>query len=107
MLVDSANLAFVIYGTYRGSVTNFGDYLHLEFQSWNFPAIVLSAIVLEVSVQHFYAIRIYRLSRSPYLPAAISAISLTAFAFGLVFSAKVLAVVSQFFWFVVAHSFGL
>jgi hypothetical protein len=89
MLVDSVNMGFVIYASYNTSVTNFGDYLPLEFLPWYLPGIFSSAIVLEVSVQHFYAFRIYRLSkRSPYLPAAISVISLIAFAFGLVFSAK-------------------
>jgi hypothetical protein len=91
MLVDSVNVCFVSYATYYVSVTNFGDYLALELLPWSLPAVALSAIVLEVSVQHFYAIRIYRLSRgSPYLPAAISAISLTAFGFGIVFGTKVL-----------------
>ncbi|KAI9435958.1 hypothetical protein H4582DRAFT_491991 [Lactarius indigo] len=39
-------------------------------------AVVISTVVLEVSVQNFYAYRIYCLSwHSPYLPAAINLVS--------------------------------
>jgi len=51
--------------------------------------VILTATVLEVSVQHFYAYRIYLLSKgSPYLPAAISVVSLAAFGVGTVFGVK-------------------
>ncbi|KAI9465998.1 hypothetical protein BJY52DRAFT_315551 [Lactarius psammicola] len=72
MLVDSTNMVFVVCTTYHIGVTNFGDYWSLRFVPWSLPAIALSGFVLEVSVQHFYAYRIYLLGkRSPYLPAAI------------------------------------
>ncbi|KAH9004834.1 hypothetical protein EDB83DRAFT_2558479 [Lactarius deliciosus] len=90
MLVDSANLFFVVYTTYHVGITNFGDYLSDAFKPlvWGQTAASLSAIVLDVSVQHFYAYRIYRREftsvfhlceihflpvgrGSPYLPAAI------------------------------------
>lgn len=91
MLVDSANMTFVIYTNYHLSVTNFGDYRSDLFTPWSLPATALSAIVIEFSVQHFYAYRIYRLSgNSPYLPAAISAVSLTALGIGIAFCSKVL-----------------
>ncbi|KAH8983443.1 hypothetical protein EDB92DRAFT_1890617 [Lactarius akahatsu] len=35
MLVDTANLVFVIYPTYRLVVTNFGDYEFTESTSWS------------------------------------------------------------------------
>ncbi|KAH9064953.1 hypothetical protein EDB87DRAFT_1755990 [Lactarius vividus] len=90
-LVDSANVVFVIHTSYHMGVTNFGDYRSLPLVSWSLPAVALSAVVLEVSVQHFYAYRIYLLSRrSPYLPAAISAVSLTAFGIGIAFGVKIL-----------------
>ncbi|KAH9004836.1 hypothetical protein EDB83DRAFT_773811 [Lactarius deliciosus] len=60
MLVDTANLVFNIYTTYHVGVTNFGDYRSNRFKSWSQPATAVSAIILEVSVQHFYAYRIYR-----------------------------------------------
>ncbi|KAN0138629.1 hypothetical protein V8E53_003617 [Lactarius tabidus] len=75
MIVDSANLALICYTTYQIGVTNFGDYEPLAFLPWSLPAVVLSAAFLEVFVQQIYLLR----RRSPYLPAAISAISLTAF----------------------------
>ncbi|KAH9040324.1 hypothetical protein EDB83DRAFT_1653975 [Lactarius deliciosus] len=91
MLVDTANLVFNIYTTYHVGVTNFGDYRSNRFKSWSQPATAVSAIILEVSVQHFYAYRIYRLGKgSPYLPVAISAISLTIFGIGTVYTGKVL-----------------
>ncbi|KAI9440968.1 hypothetical protein H4582DRAFT_1509785 [Lactarius indigo] len=93
MLVDSANLFFVVYTTYHVSVTNFGDYLSNAFNPlvWGQTATTLSAIVLEVSVQHFYAYRIYRLGRrSPYLPVAISVTSLAEFGIGILYSVKIL-----------------
>ncbi|KAH9001476.1 hypothetical protein EDB92DRAFT_63708 [Lactarius akahatsu] len=107
MLVDSTNVVFVIYTTYHIGVTNFGDYPSLQFVPWSLPAIALSGFVLEATVQHFYAYRIYLcafngvlhlcgtyfclVSRgSPYLPAAISTISLTAFGIGIVFGTKAL-----------------
>ncbi|KAH9027102.1 hypothetical protein EDB85DRAFT_145589 [Lactarius pseudohatsudake] len=93
MLVDSANLIFVVYTTYHIGVTNFGDYLSNAFKplAWSQPATTLSAIVLEVPVQHFYAYRIYRLGGgSPFLPAAISVVSLTSLGIGVEYSVKVL-----------------
>ncbi|KAI9440967.1 hypothetical protein H4582DRAFT_2128028 [Lactarius indigo] len=93
MLVDSANLVFVVYMTYHIGITNFGDYLSNAFKplAWGQPAITLSAIVLEVPVQHFYAYRIYRLGGgSPFLPAAISVVSLTALGIGVVYSVEVM-----------------
>ncbi|KAH8997086.1 hypothetical protein EDB86DRAFT_923759 [Lactarius hatsudake] len=91
MLVDTANLVFNIYTTYHVGITNFGDYRSNRFKSWSQPATALSAIILEVSVQHFYAYRIHRLGKgSLYLPVAISAISLTRFGIGIVYTAKVL-----------------
>ncbi|KAH9036629.1 hypothetical protein EDB85DRAFT_2273658 [Lactarius pseudohatsudake] len=87
MLVDSANVAFIIQTNYHLNVTNFGDYQSLPFVPW----ITLSSYILEVSVELFYAYRIYRLSKgSPYLPAAISVVSLTSFAIGIFYCAKVL-----------------
>ncbi|KAI9453075.1 hypothetical protein BJY52DRAFT_864935 [Lactarius psammicola] len=91
MLVDSANVIFIIYTTYDISVTNFGDYLSALFITWGQPATALTTIVLEVSVQHFYAYRIYRLSGgSRYLPAAISVVSMAEFGIGIVFCTKLL-----------------
>jgi hypothetical protein len=91
MVADSINVAFVIDMNYHVGVTNFGDYRANLFIPWSLPAIALSGFVLEVFVEHFYAYRIYSLSRgSPYLPAAISAVSLTSFAIGILFSAKAL-----------------
>ncbi|KAH9027106.1 hypothetical protein EDB85DRAFT_145756 [Lactarius pseudohatsudake] len=93
MLVDTANLALVIYGSYRVVITNFGDYQFNTFTtvSWGQSAVTLSAIVIDVSVQHFYAYRIYHLGgRSPYLPAAISVVSLTGLSFGTAYSTEVL-----------------
>ncbi|KAH9166643.1 hypothetical protein EDB89DRAFT_2232771 [Lactarius sanguifluus] len=109
MLVDSANLIFVVYATYHIGVTNFGDYISNASKplAWSQPATTLSAIVLEVPVQHFYAYRIYRLGGgSPFLPAAIvclpnllrtdthsheqSVVSLTSLGIGVEYSVKVL-----------------
>ncbi|KAN0130228.1 hypothetical protein V8E53_011985 [Lactarius tabidus] len=89
MLVDTVNLVFANHTTYYLAVTNFGDYSSFQIMPWSLPAIALSGSVLEISVQHFYAYRIYLLSgRSPYLPAAISVISLTAFGMGIVLGVK-------------------
>ncbi|KAN0130236.1 hypothetical protein V8E53_011993 [Lactarius tabidus] len=84
-LVDSVNLVFTNHTTYYIAVTNFGDYSPFEVtMPWYVTTAVWIGGVLEVSVQHFYAYRIYLLSgRSPYLPAAISVISLAAFALGV------------------------
>ncbi|KAH9021675.1 hypothetical protein EDB83DRAFT_2527669 [Lactarius deliciosus] len=114
MLVDTANLAFVIYTTYQLIVTNFGVYLPTEYAPWGqakrislLKAIALSSAVLEICVQQyvffgssqskpllkgrsFYAYRIYCRWRSPYLPVAISVISLTEFGLGLAYGTKIL-----------------
>ncbi|KAH9036627.1 hypothetical protein EDB85DRAFT_740227 [Lactarius pseudohatsudake] len=80
MLIDSVNVVFIIQINYHASITNFGDYQSFLLVPWSFPAMTLSSYILEVSVEHFYAYRIYRLSRgSPYLPVAISAVSLSSF----------------------------
>ncbi|KAI9440977.1 hypothetical protein H4582DRAFT_1511841 [Lactarius indigo] len=80
MRLDTTNLVFIIYTAYHNGITNFGDYQSLAFKTWSQPATTISAIVLEVSVQHFYAYRIYRLrGGSPFLPAAISVVALTEF----------------------------
>ncbi|KAI9448872.1 hypothetical protein BJY52DRAFT_296436 [Lactarius psammicola] len=91
MIVDTANVGIISYTTYHFVVTNFGDYQSNAFTSWDEPAATLSAAFLEFSVQHFYAYRIYCLGRgSPYLPAAISVVSLTALGIGIVHSAEIL-----------------
>ncbi|KAH9170994.1 hypothetical protein EDB89DRAFT_2183783 [Lactarius sanguifluus] len=79
MLVDSANVVFVIHTNYHIGITNFGDYKSLPLVSWSLPLF----LKFLSSRRSFYAYRIYLLSRrSPYLPIAISAVSLTAFVFG-------------------------
>ncbi|KAH9040332.1 hypothetical protein EDB83DRAFT_1654996 [Lactarius deliciosus] len=62
MLLDTASLVFVIHEPYRDVITNFGDYESNAFKevSWGQSAITISTIMIEVSVQHFYAYRIYR-----------------------------------------------
>jgi len=91
MLVESANVAFVMHANYHICVTNFGDYQANQFLPWSLPVVALSGFILEVSVEHFYAYRTYRLSRnSPYLLAAISAVSLTSFGIGILYCVKVL-----------------
>ncbi|KAF8266412.1 hypothetical protein EI94DRAFT_1733129 [Lactarius quietus] len=86
MAVDSVNMAFIGHANYYYSVTIWGDLTAFNDMPWSFPAVALSAIILEVSVQHFYAYRIYLLSKgSPYLPVLISVISLTGFVTGIVF----------------------
>ncbi|KAI9440951.1 hypothetical protein H4582DRAFT_2074738 [Lactarius indigo] len=89
-LVDTVNLVFCIYLTYRFGVTNFGDYRFTGSHPWSQPAIIFSYLVLEVSVQHFYVYRIYHLGGgSPYLPAGISVVSLTEFSLGIVYTAEI------------------
>ncbi|KAI9441800.1 hypothetical protein H4582DRAFT_1412919 [Lactarius indigo] len=91
MLVDTINLVFGVYMTYQFGVTNFGDYQFVVSHPWIQPATSFSAIILEVSVQHFYAYRIYRLGgNSLYLPVAISVTSLTEFSESLLFNVNLL-----------------
>ncbi|KAH8976871.1 hypothetical protein EDB92DRAFT_1043410 [Lactarius akahatsu] len=93
MLIDTANLVFVIHEPYRDVITNFGDYESnaLKDVSWGQSAITISTIMIEVSVQHFYAYRIYPLGKgSPYLPVAISVVSLAEVGIGTVYSTKIL-----------------
>ncbi|KAH9035686.1 hypothetical protein EDB84DRAFT_1213629 [Lactarius hengduanensis] len=94
MLVDTANLIIIIYTTYQFGVTNFGDYLpdasKPPAREWCRFATTLSSIILDVSVQHFYAYRIYHLGGgSPFLPAAISIVSLASLGVGVVCCAKI------------------
>jgi len=91
MVIDSVNVAFILYTTYRNSVTNFGDYRSNAGRPWSLIAAAFSAMLLEGSVQHFYAYRVYQLSgKFPYLPAMISASSLAAFVVGTVFCVEAL-----------------
>ncbi|KAH8983450.1 hypothetical protein EDB92DRAFT_1573483 [Lactarius akahatsu] len=53
MLVDTANLIFLIYATYQLVITNFGDYEFTNFTQWSQAGVVLSTAVLEVSVQQY------------------------------------------------------
>ncbi|KAH9053232.1 hypothetical protein EDB87DRAFT_276284 [Lactarius vividus] len=96
MLLDTANLVFSTYTTYHIGITNFGDYRSNTFKTWSRPATALSAIVLEVLVQHFYVYRIYHLSGgSPFLPAAISVVALTEFGIGVAYTAEASAIVAH------------
>ncbi|KAI9440931.1 hypothetical protein H4582DRAFT_2128006, partial [Lactarius indigo] len=107
MLVDTVNLVFCVYTTYQFGVTNFGNYRSILSEPWSLFATSFSSIAVTVSVQLFYAYRIYRLGRnSPYLPVAIvhihnlfeagtnsheqSIISLTEFSILIVYNIKVL-----------------
>ncbi|KAH9016375.1 hypothetical protein EDB83DRAFT_2321168 [Lactarius deliciosus] len=94
MLVDTANLVFVIYTTYQLIVTNFGVYLPTEYAPWGQAQYVFfgsSQSKPLLKGRSFYAYRIYCRWRSPYLPVAIagahsheqSVISLTEFGLGL------------------------
>ncbi|KAH9027008.1 hypothetical protein EDB85DRAFT_2276815, partial [Lactarius pseudohatsudake] len=110
MLVDTANLVFLIYATYQLVITIFWDYEFTNFTQWSQAGVVLSTAVLEVSVQHFYAYRIYCLSwRSLYLPAAISIISPTEFGIGIVYSTKMSAIVAYIisFFFLTVSAYSL
>ncbi|KAH9053229.1 hypothetical protein EDB87DRAFT_1711122 [Lactarius vividus] len=81
MLIDSANLVFVVYTTYHVSVTNFGDYLSNAFNPlvWGQTATTLSATVRfyveltkKLLLKRTKLLRVQDLSSSsPYLPAAI------------------------------------
>ncbi|KAH9164268.1 hypothetical protein EDB89DRAFT_439831 [Lactarius sanguifluus] len=91
MLVDTANLVFIIYPSYHIVITDFGVNEFVGFIPWSQVAIGVSTVVLDVSVQHFYAYRIYCLGwRSPYLPAAISIISLAEFGIGIAYCTEIL-----------------
>ncbi|KAF8257667.1 hypothetical protein EI94DRAFT_1266885 [Lactarius quietus] len=65
-LVDTVNVVFVTHSTYYLDVTNFGDYSAFLHLPWSLPSIALCAVILEVSVQHFYAYRIYLLSQRTF-----------------------------------------
>ncbi|KAH9053225.1 hypothetical protein EDB87DRAFT_274862 [Lactarius vividus] len=93
MLVDTVNQGFIVYTNYHVSITNFGDYLSnaLKPLLWGQITTILSGMVLDVSVQHFYAYRIYCLGGgSPFLPALVSIVSLTSLGIGVVDCAKML-----------------
>jgi hypothetical protein len=86
MVLDSVNLAFAAHGSYIGSITNFGDYAADAHLTWSIPSIGITGMFLEVLIQHFYAYRVYRLSKgSFYMPVFIVVLSLTAFSFGQFF----------------------
>jgi len=80
MVLDSVNLAFAAHGSYISSITNFGDYAANAHIPWSIPSIGITGMFLEVLIQHFYAYRVYRLSKgSIYIPVFIVVLSLTAF----------------------------
>ncbi|KAI9451222.1 hypothetical protein BJY52DRAFT_126078 [Lactarius psammicola] len=86
MVLDSVNLAFAAHGSYITSITNFGDYAADAHLPWSIPSIGITGMFLEVLIQHFYAYRVYRLSKgSIYMPVVIVVLSLTAFSFGQFF----------------------
>ncbi|KAF8274289.1 hypothetical protein EI94DRAFT_847837 [Lactarius quietus] len=83
-LVDLVSVVLTGHSTYYIGVTNFGDYSVFLDLPWSISATVFSSTIIKVFVEHFYAYRIYLLSgRSPYIPAVISASSLTAFGLGI------------------------
>ncbi|KAH9021683.1 hypothetical protein EDB83DRAFT_2679263 [Lactarius deliciosus] len=120
MLIDTANLVFVIYPTYRLVITNFGDYKFAKFTPWSqavYPplfltflyststhigSIVVSLLTVSICETHSSPVG----WRSPYLPAAIvcarnlfgadahsheqSVISLAEFGIGIMYSTEVL-----------------
>lgn len=91
LVVDSVNLAFAAHGTYITGITNFGDYAADAHLKWSIPSIGITGMILEVLIQHFYAYRVYRLSKgSIYMPAVIIVLSLTAFFFGQYFCIRLL-----------------
>ncbi|KAI0262481.1 hypothetical protein BC834DRAFT_891571 [Gloeopeniophorella convolvens] len=93
MVMDSVNLAFAIHGSYVTSITNFGDYAADARMPWSIPSIGITGMILEVFIQHFYAYRVYRLSRGTlYMPIIITLLSLTAFALGLVFCIRLVII---------------
>ncbi|KAI9440982.1 hypothetical protein H4582DRAFT_1940728 [Lactarius indigo] len=96
MLIDTANLVFVICTTYQFGVTNFGDYQSNTFKSWSQPATTLSAIILNFMVQHFYSYRILRLGRcSPHLSTMIIVITHTTLGLGMMYTTNVLKYIHE------------
>lgn len=96
MVLDSVNLAFAAQGSYITGITNFGDYAADAHTPWSIPSIGITGMILEVLIQHFYAYRVYRLSKgSIYMPAVIILLSLTAFAFGQYFSIRLTITASE------------
>ncbi|KAH9036636.1 hypothetical protein EDB85DRAFT_2142989 [Lactarius pseudohatsudake] len=80
MLLDSVNLAFAAHGSYIRGINDFGDYAAETRLPWSTPSIGITGMFLEVLIQHFYAYRVYRLSKgSLYMPLVIVVLSLTAF----------------------------
>ncbi|KAH9043584.1 hypothetical protein EDB84DRAFT_1559186 [Lactarius hengduanensis] len=80
MLLDSVNLAFAAHGSYIRGINNFGDYAAETRLPWSTPSIGITGMFLEVLIQHFYAYRVYRLSKgSIYMPVVIVVLSLTSF----------------------------
>jgi len=86
LILDSLQLALVVHGFYVAGVINFGDYLADLKAPWSLKVQSILGIFLTVSVQQFYALRIYHLSMGRvHIPAFIFILSLAELGLGFVY----------------------
>ncbi|KAI0258258.1 hypothetical protein BC834DRAFT_100635 [Gloeopeniophorella convolvens] len=91
IVLDAVNMFLLAHTQYHDSVTNFGNGLADRSAPWSFMACVMTGIVINCSIQHFFAHKIYQLSKGALaLPLAISTLSLGASGLGMTYGVKLI-----------------
>ncbi|KAF8714207.1 hypothetical protein AX14_012877, partial [Amanita brunnescens Koide BX004] len=62
-LFDSLHMAFVIAELWHYMIDSFGNYIALDVVSWSFKVQISLAVVIVLSVQSLYTLRVWKLSR--------------------------------------------
>ncbi|PIL27209.1 hypothetical protein GSI_10353 [Ganoderma sinense ZZ0214-1] len=91
-LLEVFQSIIVAVGGWQVVVAGWGRLNNLEYPGWSFPATPIVSVIISVSVQTFYAWRIWRLGGWRLVPLAIITTGLTsaagAFAFSILFAFK-------------------
>ncbi|KAF9064557.1 hypothetical protein BDP27DRAFT_1270145 [Rhodocollybia butyracea] len=87
--VDTLHVAFLATFYYSYTVTNFGDYVFLSKVNWALSSQTLVADIITISVQTFFAYRVYILSNKKLIiPIIIFILALGQLALAIVYVAK-------------------
>ncbi|KAF9511114.1 hypothetical protein BS47DRAFT_1487075 [Hydnum rufescens UP504] len=87
--LEAVQVAFSTWSLYWWSVTNYRNPLALEWESWQFAVFQIGTVCSSVTVQTFFAYRVYSLSANLYIGVLVQVLVFLQFGFGVATFIKV------------------
>ncbi|EMD31233.1 hypothetical protein CERSUDRAFT_100581 [Gelatoporia subvermispora B] len=89
VMLDTAQLGGLVYGTWLYLIHNFGDLAAIQQVPLGIAADIALTITLGLVSQCFFATRVWMLSRSIVIPVVVTSFSLAQFAFGMFYTVRI------------------